>query len=77
MPDCSDRSYFKRRAQQELEATLHADGVESEIAHNQLTGLYLEACVQCAAGGTEECEGCGLKGICDAKIKPRLATEAS
>lgn len=77
MSGCSDRSYFKRRAQQELGATLHADCVEAEIAHNQLTGLYLRACVQCAEGETEECVGCTLKGICEAEIKPRLATEAS
>lgn len=77
MPDCSDRSYFKHRAQQELEATLHADCLEAEIAHNQLTGLYLTACVQCCAGETDECVGCTLKQICEAEIKPRLATEAS
>lgn len=61
---CDERAYLKRRALQELEMTLTADGQEAEDVHNELTGRYLRACGGCGASRTDECADCPLTFLC-------------
>ena len=50
--------------------TLHADCIEAERAHNQLTGLYLSACVHGDRGHSDECRGCSLRPLCEEALRP-------
>ena len=72
MSCCPERQYLKRRASQELGMTLHADCVEAEHAHNQLTGLYLGPCVQCLPEDSDECRDCSLRAICERARCPAI-----
>ncbi|MEZ0495761.1 hypothetical protein [Sphingomonas sp. IW22] len=60
-----DRFYLRRRAGDELKATVHADCVEAEIAHNALTRAYLSRCRQCAHGRTAICDTCLCQHVCE------------
>lgn len=66
---CDERAYLKRRALQELEMTLAADGQEAEDAHNELTGRYLRACVGCRKSRSDECIGCALAFLCSVDMR--------
>lgn len=61
----NERSYYQRRAPQEIDWAMRADVIEAEIAHSTMASLLLQRCVSCAAGRTAECSGCLLSHVCE------------
>lgn len=61
-----ERLYLTRRAGCELEATLRATCIESEIAHNSMTRTYLAQCRSCDRQRTAVCVTCIFRHVCEA-----------
>ncbi|OYY91767.1 MAG: hypothetical protein B7Y45_02025 [Sphingomonas sp. 28-66-16] len=71
-----ERQYLSRRAREELKAVEEAACVEAASAHKKLERLYIEECIACDHGRTDECIECDLRAQCDAIQAQQAETDA-